>query len=132
PLGVYGRSKLDGEQALLGSGAAALVVRTQWLYGGAGGLPLRMLERARAGIPTRVVSDQRGRPTSVHDLVPAIWRLAGSSAAGILHLTGGGDATWFDVAEAVFHHAGRADLLSPCNTGDFPTPAPRPADTRLD
>lgn len=132
PRSVYGRTKLEGERALLDSGAAALVIRTQWLYGDSGGFPLRMLERARAGQPTRVVHDQLGRPTSVHDLAPSIWRLARSASTGILHLAGGGEASWFDVAELVFLHAGRAGLLSPCSTAEFPTPAPRPADSRLD
>ena len=132
PLGAYGTTKLAGERALLASGTPALVIRTQWLYGDAGGFPIRMLERARAAEPTRVVGDQRGRPTSVHDLAPAIWRLTLTDVTGLLHLAGGGQATWFEVAEAVFRHVGRPELLSPCATADFPTPAPRPLDSRLD
>lgn len=132
PLGVYGHTKLEGEQALRASGARSLVVRTQWLYGDGPCFPLRMLERARAGLATRVVSDQRGRPTWAPSLAPALWRLAASDAEGVLHLTDSGEATWFDVAEAVFAHSGRRDLVSPCATSDFPTPARRPADSRLD
>ena len=132
PLGVYGETKLAGERALLGSGASALVVRSQWLYGSTAGFPVRMLARAQAGLATRVVADQRGRPTAAQDLAPALWRLALTGATGVLHLAGSGDATWFDVASVVFQHAGRASLVAPCSTAEFPTPAARPADSRLD
>lgn len=133
PLNTYGRSKLEGERALLASGADALVVRTQWLYGDdAATFPHRMLTRAREGLATRVVADQHGRPTAADDLAPVLWRLAGADLTGILHVAGGGEATWYEIARAVFHHAGRPDLVTPCGTADFPTPARRPADARLD
>ncbi len=133
PLSVYGRTKLAGERALLASGAPALVVRTQWLFAPApSSFPARMLARARAGLPTRVVSDQRGRPTAAADLAPALWRLALGPVTGVLHVAGAGEATWHDVARLVFGHARRPELLTACTTAAFPTPARRPPDSRLD
>ena len=133
PLNAYGESKLAGEDALLASGARALVVRTQWLFGEHGkSFPRTMWERARAGAPTRVVADQTGSPTYTVDLARATWQLVERGATGVLHMTNEGEATWFDLASRVFDAAGRRDLLSPCATADFPTPARRPAYSVLD
>jgi dTDP-4-dehydrorhamnose reductase len=129
PINAYGESKLLGERALLASGARALVVRTQWLFGRSGkSFPRTMWERASAGQATRVVHDQRGRPTYTRDLAAATWQLIGLGASGILHVTNSGpDVTWFDFAREVFVRAGVESLLSPCATSDFPTRAHRPA-----
>ena len=133
PLGAYGRSKLHGEQRLLASGARALIVRTQWLFGTNGrSFPRTMAERARAGLPTRVVSDQVGRPTYSVDLARAAWTLLGGDYTGILHVANDGQATWFDVARAVFERAGVPGLVTPCTTADYPLPTPRPAYSVLD
>lgn len=128
PVNAYGQSKLQGEEAVLASGAHALVLRTQWLFGGAGkSFPRTMWERATAGLPTRVVNDQVGRPTFTRDLAMATWQLVEQRASGIVHATNGGTAaTWFDVAREVFVRAGAEALLSPCATADYPTPARRP------
>jgi dTDP-4-dehydrorhamnose reductase len=129
PVNAYGASKQRGEAAVLTSGTHALVLRTQWLFGRAGkSFPRTMLERATAGLPTRVVNDQVGRPTYTRDLAAATWKLVERRASGIVHATSGGAAaTWFDVAHAVFERAGAGSLLSPCATADYPTPARRPA-----
>jgi dTDP-4-dehydrorhamnose reductase len=115
PVNAYGESKLRGEEAVLASGAHALVLRTQWLFGTTGkSFPPTMWERA-TGLPTRVVNDQVGRPTYTGDLAVATWRLVEQRAAGIVHATNGGTATtWFDFARDVFAHAGAETLLSPC------------------
>jgi len=128
PVNAYGESKLHGEEAVLASGAHALVLRTQWLFGLAGtSFPRTMWERATAGLPTRVVDDQVGRPTYTCDLAAATWRLVARRASGIVHATNGGTATtWFDVAREVFARVGATGLLSPCATADYPTPARRP------
>lgn len=128
PLNAYGASKLHGEEAVLASGAHALILRTQWLFGRAGkSFPRTMWERATAGLPTRVVNDQVGRPTYTRDLAIATWRLIDERASGIVHATNGGAAaTWFDFAREVFARAGAEALLSPCATADYPTPARRP------
>src|SRR5437870_1152763 len=76
PLNAYARSKRAGELAIMESGARALVVRTQWLFGEHGrSFPRTMHERATAGISTRVVDDQIGRPTYCRDLALVTWRL---------------------------------------------------------
>jgi dTDP-4-dehydrorhamnose reductase len=129
PVNAYGRSKLLGERALLDSGAHALILRTQWLFGHAGkSFPRTMWERARAGQHTRVVSDQHGRPTYTRDLADATWRLMDLGCSGIMHVTNGGAAaTWFDLARRVFVRAGAEALLSPCSSADYPTSARRPS-----
>jgi dTDP-4-dehydrorhamnose reductase len=128
PVNTYGESKLRGERAVLASGAHALILRTQWLFGRAGrSFPRTMLERASAGLPTRVVSDQVGRPTYTRDLASATWRLIEQRAAGIVHATNGGAATtWYAVAREVFARVGAPTLVSACTTDEYPTPARRP------
>ena len=128
PVNRYGESKLEGERRLLASGARALVIRTQWLFGVHGrSFPRTMWQRARAGQTTRVIADQTGRPTYARDLAEAVWRLVALRTEGVVHATNGGQATWYDVAKAVFDAAGRPELLTPCATTDYPTPAARPA-----
>jgi dTDP-4-dehydrorhamnose reductase len=128
PVNAYGESKLHGEAAVLASGAHALVLRTQWLFGRAGkSFPRTMWERATAALPTRVVSDQMGRPTYSRDLAAATWRLVAQRASGIVHAANAGEpVTWFDFAREVFARAGAETLVSPCATADYPTPARRP------
>lgn len=133
PVNAYGESKLAGERGLLDSGARALVLRTQWLYGLHGkSFPRTMWERARAGSATRVVADQRGSPTSTVDLARATWQLVAAGTTGLFHAANAGEASWYDVAARVFAEAGRPDLVSPCGTADYPTPARRPAYSVLD
>jgi dTDP-4-dehydrorhamnose reductase len=134
PVNAYGRSKLLGEERLRASGVEALVIRTQWLFGGHGrSFPRTMWERAKARLATRVVNDQFGRPTYTVDLARATWRLVALGASGAYHVTNGGDAaTWYDVATEVFARAGVAELVSACSTADYPTAARRPAYTVLD
>jgi dTDP-4-dehydrorhamnose reductase len=146
PIGVYGQSKLAGEQALVSSGAKHLVIRTQWLFGVHGrSFPRAMWERATQGMVTRVVNDQIGRPTRTGDLAAATWRLvlravgsggapgaAGPAIPSVLHVANSGQATWYDVAERVFAAAGARELLTPCTTAEYPTPARRPAWSVLD
>jgi dTDP-4-dehydrorhamnose reductase len=129
PLNAYGRSKLAGEQSVLRSGAHALVIRTQWLFGINGrSFPRTMWERARAGIVTRVVNDQSGRPSYTIDVAGATWQLIAREARGVVHVTNtGAPATWFDLAERVFAAAAARELLHPCSTREYPTPAPRPS-----
>ena len=133
PLNAYGESKLAGERAVLEGGARHLMLRTQWLYGVHGkSFPRTMWERATAGQATRVVSDQHGSPTYTVDLARATWALLANGRRGLFHATNAGEATWHDVAARVFAAAGRAELLSPCATSDYPTPARRPAYSVLD
>ena len=129
PINAYGESKLHGEQFVLSSGAHTLVIRTQWLFGLSGtSFPRTMWERASARTPTRVVADQRGRPTYTCDLAGATWQLIVQQARGIVHVTNtGAAATWYDVAREVFVRAGAESLLSPCTSAEYPTAARRPS-----
>ena len=132
PVNAYGRTKLAGEEGLAASGAHALVVRTQWLFGLQGrSFPRTMWERARANRPTRVVDDQFGRPTFTRDLARASWELMHRKASGIYHVANEGTASWFEVAAEVFERC-HSPVLSPCGTADYPTPARRPAFSVLD
>ena len=133
PINYYGETKLAGEQAVLASGAKALVIRTQWLFGAEGSSFARtMWERARRREHTRVVDDQRGRPTCAADVAHATWRLIDSEVSGLCHLASSGDATWYDVARQIFGRLGVPELLVPCETADLPRPARRPAYSVLD
>lgn len=128
PINVYGLSKLQGEVGLQTSGAASLIIRTQWLFGLHGRcFPRVMWARARQRTPTQVVDDQFGCPTYTVDLAPATWLLILKNAEGICHLANSGIASWFDVAQDIFAGAGCSDLVRPCRTVDFPSIAPRPA-----
>ena len=145
PQGVYGASKLAGEQAVLESGARAIVVRTSWVYAHTGRNFVRtMLGAARKTRSLRVVADQKGCPTTAEDLAAAILaiaaRLAGSGwqdgFGGVVHAAGTGWTTWHGLAVAAFEEAARYGApvpeVAPIRTEDWPTPARRPADSRLD
>ena len=133
PLSVYGASKLAGETALKASHAQRLIIRTQWLFGLHGRcFPRTMWQRAMARTPSRVVSDQVGRPTYSADLARATWTLAAREVAGVLHVANAGVATWYDVARRVYAACDADQLLQPCSTLEFPAPAKRPARAVLD
>ncbi len=133
PINVYGASKLAGEQALMRSGTDLLLIRTQWLFGDNGRcFPRTMLDRAQRDLPTRVVADQSGRPTYTRDLAELTWRLIGTGCGGVWHAANAEPVAWHDVAKAVFTSEGKADLVSPCSTSEYPTPARRPSRAILD
>ena len=133
PLGVYGASKRAGERRVAESGARALVVRTQWLFGTHGRSFVRtMWERARRGQPARVVADQHGAPTATDDLARAIWALVTANAEGVLHVANAGATTWYEVAARVYAAAGQPGGVTPCASDAYPTRARRPAYGVLD
>jgi dTDP-4-dehydrorhamnose reductase len=133
PINVYGASKLAGELALIRSGAPFLLIRTSWLFGVHGrSFPRTMWERARARRPTRVVSDQRGRPTAAADLAKAIWRAIELDLHGVYHAANEGETTWYEMAVRIFDRAGAGDAVSACTAAEYPTPAQRPAYSVLD
>lgn len=128
PVNVYGASKLAGETALKASGATYLIVRAQWLFGRRGRcFPRTMWERATTRAPSRVVSDQTGRPTYSVDLARATWTLSARGLTGVMHVANAGVATWYDVAKRVYAACGADQLVQPCSTAQFPLPAKRPA-----
>jgi len=130
PLSAYGRTKLAGERAVLGSGARASVVRTAWVYGEHGkNFVATMLRLARGEGPVEVVDDQRGSPTWSADLAAALVSLGASEAPdAIYHVTNRGETTKYGLARAVFAGSGADPArVRPTTTDKFPRPAPRPA-----
>lgn len=138
PLGVYGRTKLDGERAALAEHPrGARIVRTQWLYGPRGKhFPGTILKLAREKGSLKVVGDQIGSPTTTLELAPALWDVlahGASGEAGIYHAACEGSASWFDLARATCDLAGLTSLpITRCTTAEFPRPARRPAYSVLD
>ena len=141
PLGVYGESKLAGEQAVQASGARHMIFRTAWVYADRGrNFMLTMLRLAGERDELRVVADQVGTPTPaalIADTTAAILARP-FAASGLWHLTAQGQATWHGFAEAIVeraHALGRIDRrprIVAISTDEFPTPARRPAWSRLD
>jgi len=139
PLGVYGASKLAGENAALAADPQALIVRTAWVYGTTGHNFVRTMLRLMAERDeVRVVADQIGTPTYAPSLAGAIWALAQAGASGIHHWTDSGAASWYDFAVAIQEEALALGLLEravpiiPIATSDYPTPARRPHYSVLD
>ena len=142
PTSVYGASKLAGEQAVTAAGGAAIVLRTSWVYSGHGTNFVRtMLRLAADRDEVSVVADQLGRPTWARDCAEAALAALDALAidpvlAGLYHLSGVGDATWADLATAVFdisaRRGGPTAQVRPITTDEYPTPARRPANSRLD
>lgn len=146
PLGVYGASKLAGEQALLASGAAAMIFRTSWVYGATGRNFLRTILRL-AGERTelRVVNDQHGAPTWSRDLarmaahVISRRGIDGEATAirGIYHAAGAGETTWAGFAAEAIRQLQQREpetrlaTVTGIPSSEYPTPAARPANSRL-
>jgi len=140
PLGVYGASKLAGEQlALAAYPERVAIVRTAWLYSAFGNnfvtTMLRLMgERETIG----VVADQVGTPTWGRGLAEALWQMCRVQPKGIHHWTDAGVASWYDFAVAIQEEGLGCGLLNreipllPINTADYPTPARRPAYSVLD
>ncbi|MEZ0490664.1 dTDP-4-dehydrorhamnose reductase [Kineococcus sp. TBRC 1896] len=135
PVSAYGRSKLAGEEAVRAAGGDALVVRTAWLYGAAGGcFPRTVLRLARERGSLSVVDDQWGSPTWTADVARVVVDLVAAAApAGTYHATAAGRTTWCGFAREVLATAGGADVpVRAVTTGQFPTPARRPGFSVLD
>ncbi|AKC87447.1 dTDP-4-dehydrorhamnose reductase [Pseudoxanthomonas suwonensis] len=145
PLGVYGASKLAGEEAVRAAGGRHLIFRTAWVYAAHGHNFLRtMLRLGAEREELRVVADQTGTPTPaalIADVTTAALSQAlGPEArtSGTWHLVATGDTSWHGFAEAIFAEAVAAGLLPraprvlPIATADYPTPARRPAYSQLD
>ena len=149
PLGVYGRTKLAGEDALRASGCEHLILRTAWVFAARGHNFLRtMLRLAGEREELRVVADQRGAPTTARLIADAsaqvlarwlAWNAQARVAAlGTYHLCAAGECSWFDFAGALLDRAAAAGLIArrprviPIATADYPTRARRPAYSVLD
>lgn len=138
PLNAYGESKLGGERAIVASGAAAIILRTSWVYGLRGSnflLTMRRLAAERDEL--RVVADQVGVPNWARVLAQATRTLVArgipylKERTGLYHLSSSGQTTWYEFACAIFDGATKPQIL-PITTADYPTPARRPAYGVLD
>jgi dTDP-4-dehydrorhamnose reductase len=141
PLSVYGRTKRDGELAVLDTlPERSAVVRTAWVYAAVGANFVRtMLRVMRANGAVRVVADQVGSPTAARSLAEVLWQISGNAEIrGIHHWTDAGVASWYDFAVAIAEEGAQLGLLpadvtvTPITTADYPTPARRPCYSVLD
>lgn len=147
PLGVYGASKLAGDQAIAAVGGQHIVLRTSWVYGAHGGNFVKtMIRLARERETLTVVADQFGAPTSARQIADITAQIAAKlpeddddALSGVYHLQGGGEASWHEFAGAIVEQLREADAASVrCTevkaipTSAYPTPAKRPANSRLD
>jgi len=145
PLGVYGRTKAEGERLVRAAHLRHVILRTSWVYGPHGRNFLRtMLRLAGERDELRIVADQTGCPTSTRSLADAVLRIAprlarseaGEAVWGTFHFAGAGATSWAGFAERIVQAAapvtGRRPRIVPIATADYPTPARRPANSRLD
>ena len=144
PTGAYGHSKLAGEKAVAAACENSVILRTAWVYSPFGTNFVRtMLRLNETRDEVGVVADRRGNPTSALDIAEALVAIAARvkddaspRLRGIFHMPGSGEATWADFAEAVFREAEargrRSTRVKRIATADYPTPARRPANSRLD
>lgn len=144
PASVYGETKRDGEEAVLATYKNLAILRTAWVYSPFGNNFVKtMLRLAADRDEIGVVADQLGNPTSALDIAEGLIAigssLIGSSRQelrGIFHMAGSGTASWADLANRVFevskHVGGPSASVRPIETRDYPTPARRPANSRLD
>lgn len=134
PLSVYGRTKRQGEEALLATADFHQIARTAWLYGpGKGNFVSAMRDRLLNNQPLRVVDDQWGCPTCTLDLAPALLELARTRAPGIFHLTNSGKTTWCRLTRAIAAHLGKnPEEVAAIATEEYPVPAQRPKWSVLD
>ncbi|MDB6142805.1 MAG: dTDP-4-dehydrorhamnose reductase [Pseudomonas sp.] len=143
PLGVYGKSKLAGEQAITAVGGEHLILRTSWVYSLHGKnflLTMQRLMQERSEM--RVVADQIGAPTWAGTIAHSTrllierWRDGQAGAWGTYHLTNSGETSWFGFAEAIgeqlVKHGKPCAALEPIPASAYPTPAARPKNSRLD
>ena len=138
PLGVYGRTKLHGEQAIEASGCKALIFRTAWLYSEFGNNFLKTMMRLTAEKEhLNVVFDQVGTPTYAGDLALAIFSIIEAGVyegnEGIYHFSNEGVCSWYDFAVEIATAAGNTNCrINPCHSSEFPSPVTRPPYSVLD
>jgi dTDP-4-dehydrorhamnose reductase len=145
PQNVYGATKLEGEQAIAATGCAHLILRTSWVYGRRGrNFLLTMLKLGAERPELRVVADQVGAPTWARTIAAATSHIVAQGAAsadtdwwarrsGVYHFTSAGATSWSGFAEAIFAiaMASHAPTVMPISSSDYPTPAKRPANSRM-
>ena len=138
PLGVYGATKLAGEQGIAAAGGQWAVLRTSWVFSAHGANFVKtMLRLGAEREELRVVADQHGGPTPAADIAAACLTMAramqaDASRGGIYHFSGAPDTTWAGFAREIMAQAGLACRIADIASSDYPTPARRPANSRLD
>jgi dTDP-4-dehydrorhamnose reductase len=151
PMSVYGKSKLAGEDAIRAVGAPHLILRTSWVYGAYGKNFLKTILRLAAERDSlRIVADQFGAPTSSESIAAAVvklvesWQIENQNQTGIYHLTNSGETSWYGFSCEIINQYNRLiaeknwpalktqlDSIVAITTSDYPTPAARPANSRL-
>ncbi len=138
PLGAYGRTKLAGEEAVAESGAAHGILRTSWVFSAHGGNFVKtMLRLSETRDALNIVDDQVGGPTPAGAIAAACLTMAEALArdpdlSGRYHFSGAPDVSWKGFAEEIFAQAGRRVAVTGIPSSDYPTPARRPLNSRLD
>ena len=138
PLGAYGRTKLAGEQGVTAAGGAYAILRTAWVFDATGqNFVTTMLRLSETRDALSVVGDQIGGPTPANAIADACLTIAKTLAAdqdrsGTYHFSGAPDVSWADFARTIFAIAGRDVTVTDITTADYPTPAKRPPNSRLD
>ena len=138
PLGAYGRTKLAGETGVRAAGGPHAILRTSWVFSAHGANFVKTMLRLGAERDAlTIVADQIGGPTSARAIAEACLSIAGQlqdapDKSGIYHFSGAPDASWADFARAIFAKANLACAVTDIPTSDYPTPAARPLNSRLD
>lgn len=144
PTGIYGQTKLEGEQNIMATGCKHLIIRTAWLYSEFGkNFVKTMLNLTSTKPELKVVFDQTGTPTYAYDLAVAIKTMVDDyakeiseenySKTGIYHFSNEGVCSWFDFTKVIAEMAGNTGCdIQPCHSNEFPSPVKRPAYSVLD
>lgn len=138
PTGVYGITKLHGEQAVIGSGCHYIIIRTAWLYSEFGKNFLKTMLNFTATKPQlKVVFDQVGTPTYAYDLAKVIFDIIENrkfeGKYGIYHYSNEGVCSWFDFTKMIAEYTGNTECdIQPCHSDEFPSPVIRPSYSVLD
>ncbi|OZB16386.1 MAG: dTDP-4-dehydrorhamnose reductase [Rhodobacterales bacterium 34-62-10] len=138
PLGAYGRSKLAGEQAVRAAGGPHAILRTSWVFSAHGANFVKTMLRLGATRDTlTIVADQVGGPTAAADIAAALLTMArafhtGQGTTGTYHFSGTPDVSWADFAREIFAQSGLTVTVEDIPTSAYPTPAQRPANSRMD
>lgn len=138
PLGAYGRTKLAGEEGVRAAGGRHAILRTSWVVSAHGGNFVKtMLRLSDTRDALTIVADQVGGPTPAGAIADALLRMAlalhrGEATGGTYHFSGAPDVSWAEFAREIFAQAGRQVAVTDIPASDYPTPAARPANSRLD
>ncbi len=134
PTGVYGLTKLHGEQNIIASGCNYIIIRTAWLYSEFGKNFVRTMLNLTATRPElKVVFDQVGTPTYAGDLAQTIVTIVGKPQTGIYHYSNEGVCSWFDFTKMIAVYSGQTNCdINPCHSEEFPSPVKRPSFSVLD